>query len=143
VTYPNVPEPYQPQQFSGPPYPAPYSPGPLSPAQSYAFGPAPYGVDPMTGVPLSDKSKIVAGLLQILPGFAMGLGGIGRLYAGQTTLGVIQIAATVVGWASFWCGFLLLVPFVIYFAVWLWFVVDGIVILAGRPTDGLGRPLRS
>ncbi|MEV4411363.1 hypothetical protein [Catellatospora sp. NPDC049609] len=99
-------------------------------------------VDPLTGAPLSDKSKLVAGLLQLLPGFLLGLGGIGRLYAGHTALGVVQLAATVVGWACFWCGFLLFFPFLIYGAVWMWFVIDGIVLMAGRPVDAQGRLLR-
>ena len=91
----------------------------------------------------SNKSKIVAGLLQILPGFVLGLGGIGRLYAGHTALGFIQLAATVVGWISFWCGFALFLPFFVFAAMWIWFVIDGIVLLAGRPVDGQGRLLRS
>jgi hypothetical protein len=99
-----------------------------------------YGADPAAH---SDKSKVTAGLLQLLPGFLVALGGLGRLYAGNTTLGVTQLVATVVGWLSFWCGFLLIVPFVISGAVWLWFVIDGIVMLAGRPVDGQGRPLRA
>ena len=143
MSYPNLPDPYQ-QPYSSPPYtPAPYSPAPLSPGQPYYAGVAPYGLDPMTGLPLSDKSKVVAGLLQILPGVVLGLGGIGRFYAGHTTLGVVQIVATICGWVSFWCGFLLLFPFLFYAAAWIWFVIDGIVIMAGRSTDGQGRLLRT
>jgi hypothetical protein len=109
----------------------------------------PVGFDPVTGAPLSDKSKITAGLLQLLLGFVFALGGVGRLYAGHTTLGVIQLLASVVGWVMFWCGFLTvvlvvgIVPFMIYGAIWLWFVIDGIVLMAGRPVDGQGRLLRS
>jgi hypothetical protein len=105
-------------------------------------GAAGFGVDPLTGQSYSDKSRIAAGLLQLLPGFAFGLGGIGRLYAGNTTLGVVQLVATLVGWVSFWCGFVLILPFFIYAGIWLWFVIDGIMILAGRPVDAFGRPLR-
>lgn len=94
-------------------------------------------------VPMSDKSKVVAGLLQILPGFILGLGGIGRLYAGHTMLGILQLGATLFGWISFWCGFLLAFPFLFFGAVWLWFVIDGIILLAGRPVDGQGRLLHS
>ncbi|HEU4425165.1 MAG TPA: hypothetical protein VFR67_21765 [Pilimelia sp.] len=164
MTYPNpnLPDPYQ-QPYSPPssgapyapgtpgtpyspaplvPAAAPYSPGPLMPAAS-PYGPAPYGVDPVTGLPLSDKSKVIAGLLQLLPAFALALGGIGRLYAGHTSLGVVQLVMTVVGWVSFWCGFLLVVPFLIFFGVWLWFVIDGVILLAGRSTDGQGRLLRT
>ena len=117
-----------------PPYP------PAAPTSGYGFAvpiPAPLPVRP-----LSDKSKVVAGLLQLLPGVALGLNGLGRLYAGQVGLGVVQLAATAVGWISFWCGFLLVFPFAVFFAVWLWAVIDGIVLLAGRPVDGQGRLLR-
>ena len=46
---------------------------------------APYGLDPRTGIPYSEKSKVVAGLLQILLPF-----GIGRYYIGDTKTGVWQ-----------------------------------------------------
>jgi TM2 domain-containing membrane protein YozV len=119
----------------------------LAPGDAYDVAvpasPTPYGVDPLTGRAFSEKSKITAGILQLLPGFLLGLGGIGRLYAGQVTLGVVQLVATAVGWVSFWCGFLFILPFFVYFACWLWFVIDGIVLLSGRPTDGNGRLLRA
>ena len=111
------------------------------------YGPAAdgqVGYDPYTGQPLSEKSKIVAGLLQLLPGFMFGLGGIGRIYAGQTALGVTQLVLSVLlGWTSFWCGFILFCPFFIYFGLWLWFVIDGIMLMAGRPVDGQGRLLKT
>jgi TM2 domain-containing membrane protein YozV len=134
---------YSPQ--SARPGSPPYPPAPATnPYPSMASSPAaPYGYDPMSAQPYSDKSKVVAGLLQILPGFVFGLGGIGRLYAGNVQLGVAQIVATVIGWVSFWCGLVLILPFFIFAGVWLWFVIDGILILAGRPTDGQGRPLRA
>ena len=144
-------QPYSGQPYSGQPYSGqPYSGQPY-PAQQYATQPyaaqvvvaAPFGVDPVTGHPLSDKTKVVAGLLQLLPGFVFSLGGIGRLYAGNTVIGVLQIVASVVGWTMFWCGFALFLPFFVWGGIWLWFVIDGIVMLAGRPVDGQGRLLRS
>lgn len=111
--------------------------------------PALFGVDPQTGLALSDKSKVTAGLLQLLPGFFLAVGGIGRLYAGNIGLGTAQLIATFVGWAAFWLAVCLsvfvlpLVLLVVLFGTWLWFVVDGIVMLAGHPVDGQGRPLRS
>jgi hypothetical protein len=108
------------------------------------------GFDPVTGQPLSDKSKVVASLLQLLPGGLLIFGGIGRLYAGNTGLGVAQIIVSVAAWMSFWCGLalsFLFVPFLIGIAfltfAWGWFVVDGIILLAGRPTDRQGRLLRT
>jgi len=83
---------------------------------------APYGIDPKSGLPFSDKSKIIAGLLQLLLPL-----GIGRMYAGQTGLGVAQLLVTV-----FTCGVGAIWPF-----------IDGIVMLVTDPRDGNGRPLRS
>ena len=51
---------------------------------------APYGLHPVTGIPYSDKSKLVAGLLQIFLPF-----GIGRFYIGDTKIGVLQLVVTV------------------------------------------------
>jgi drug/metabolite transporter (DMT)-like permease len=127
------------------PLPTPYAP---PPAAYPAYGPAvsgagTHGYDPATGQPMSDKSKIVAGLLQIVPGFLFTLGGIGRLYTGNTSLGVAQLVASVVGWSAFWCGFVLGFPFGLWFGIWVWFIVDGILLMAGRSVDGQGRLLRS
>jgi len=81
---------------------------------------APYGRDPVSGFPYSDRSKVVAGLLQLFLPI-----GIGRLYAGHTGIGIAQLLLTL----FFGLGV-------------IWAFIDGIVILAGRPTDGNGRPLR-
>jgi hypothetical protein len=116
------------------PLPTPYPPPPAS-YPPYAYDPA--------GQPLSEKNKMVAGLLQIVPGFLFTLGGIGRLYTGHTSLGVAQIAASVVAWASFWCGFVLGFPFALWFGIWVWFIIDGILLMAGRSVDGQGRLLRT
>jgi TM2 domain-containing membrane protein YozV len=139
--YPTHPSPAQP--YSAQPYPAqPYSGQPYSPEPAAALVPT-FPYHPPSTQQLSDKSKITAGLLQLVLGFLFALGGVGRLYAGQTALGVVQLAASVVAWSMFWCGFLLFIPFAGYIAIWLWFVIDGIVLLAGRPVDGQGRLLRS
>jgi hypothetical protein len=122
-------QPYEPHQ---PPYGQPYdqqaSPygqqmSPYGrPSAPYGFNPAaPYGIDPATGIAFSDKSKLVAGLLQILLPL-----GIGRMYMGHTGLGVVQLLVTL-----FTCGIGSVWPF-----------IDGIVILAGSPRDGHGRPMK-
>ncbi len=80
---------------------------------------APFGVDPLTGLPFSDKSKMVAGLLQIF----LGCFGIGRFYTGHTGIAVAQL---LFGWVT--CG--------------IWPLVDGILMLMGKVTDAQGRPLR-
>jgi TM2 domain-containing membrane protein YozV len=83
---------------------------------------APFGIDPITGMPFSDKSKMVAGLLQIF----LGSFGVGRFYTGHIGLGIAQIAVT---WLT--CGIGA-----------IWPLVDGIMMLMGRVTDVQGRPLR-
>jgi TM2 domain-containing membrane protein YozV len=86
---------------------------------------APYGRDPFTGEPLSDKSKLIAGLLQLIG--LIGLVGFGRIYLGQVGYGVTQL---VVGLLT--CGVGALV----------WGVVDAILIFSGSVRDAQGRPLR-
>jgi TM2 domain-containing membrane protein YozV len=83
---------------------------------------APYGIEPVSGLPYSDKSKVVAGLLNILL-LGVGFGGIGRLYLGHIGLGIAQLF---LGWAT--CG--------------IWPLVDGIMMLMGKVNDAQGRPLR-
>ncbi|OZD04600.1 hypothetical protein CH275_15565 [Rhodococcus sp. 06-235-1A] len=104
----------------------------------YAFGAgpdAPYGRDPMSGEPLSDKSKIVGGLLQLFLGWL----GIGRFYLGSTGIGVAQLLL-------FFFGLLLIAVFglglILLFGLFVWHVVDGILILVGNVTDAQGRKLR-
>lgn len=84
---------------------------------------APYGREPLTGQPYSDKSRVIAGVLQLFFG---GLG-VGRFYTGHIGLAVAQLVVTLLtlGLGAIW-GF-----------------VDGIVLLAGSPRDPSGRPLRS
>ncbi len=83
---------------------------------------APWGYDPRTGLPYSERQKLVAGLLQIfLGGF-----GVGRFYTGHVGLAIAQIA---VSWLT--CGVGAIWPF-----------VDGILMITGNVTDVDGRPLR-
>ena len=117
----------QPPEYE--PYQQPHPPGYGQPPAPYGFNPvapfnpgAPYGVDPYTGMPFSDKSKLVAGLLQILVPL-----GIGRMYMGHTGVGVAQLLVTI-----FTCGLGSIWPF-----------IDGIVILVGSNVrDGQGRPMK-
>jgi TM2 domain-containing membrane protein YozV len=95
---------------------------PGMPMAPMAMPGAPYGVDPVTGLPFSDKSKIIAGILQLV----LGSFGAGRFYTGHIGLAIAQIA---VAWCT--CGFGL-----------LWPLIDGIMMLTGRVTDAEGRPLR-
>jgi TM2 domain-containing membrane protein YozV len=86
----------------------------------------------VTGEPLSDKSKVVAGLLQLLG--LLGLLGIGRMYMGQVTFGVLQLVGCLV-FAVVTCGIGYVVPVV-------WGIVDAVVLMTGTPRDQYGRLLR-
>jgi TM2 domain-containing membrane protein YozV len=92
---------------------------------SYVDPTAPYGRHPVTGEPLSDKSKVVAGLLQLLG--LLGIVGIGRIYLGQIGLGIAQL---IVGLVTVGVG------------AAIWGVVDAILILTDKVRDPQGRPLR-
>lgn len=118
--YPPPPGAY-PSQGSHPgAYPPPGYPGAYPPPPGYFTGDpnAPYGYDPY-GRPLSDKSKIVAGVLQ----FVLGGFGAGRFYLGNVGLGLAQL---------FTCG-----------GLGIWALIDGIILLTGNDnTDAQGRILR-
>ncbi len=116
---------------SGAPYQTPGTPYQTSggPAYGAEYGYqqqpaayAPYGYDPVSGLPYSEKSKVVAGVLQIL----LGAFGAGRFYTGHTTIAIWQIVAT---WLT--CGI-----------GGIWPLIDGIMILVGNQTDAQGRILR-
>lgn len=107
-------------------YPQPYGqqPGygyPATPGMPGAYPPdpmAPYGYDPY-GRPYSEKSKVVAGVLQLFLG---GLG-VGRFYTGHVGMAIGQL---------FTCG-----------GLGIWSLVDGIILLTSNgATDSDGRVLR-
>lgn len=119
----------QSQQYGQQPYQQPYEqPNPQQgyPPYQQGYGQgqagAPYGIHPSTGLPYSDKSKLVVGLLQVLLPL-----GIGRMYAGYTGIGVAQLVVTLVT-----CGVGALWPF-----------IDGIIILTSDSKDAQGRILKS
>jgi TM2 domain-containing membrane protein YozV len=133
TTGPETPPPDPTQPYGSvppPPPPPPPSPGyagytqPGLPTGAYGVSSqAPYGLHPVTGIPYSDKSKIVAGLLQILLPF-----GIGRFYIGDTKTGVLQLIVAVLT-----CGI-----------GGLWSLIDGILMLVHDDTkDARGYILRS
>jgi hypothetical protein len=116
------------------PYPPPY-------AGYGAFDPsAPYGRDPLTGQPLSDKDATVAGLLQLF----FGMLGIGRIYIRSLPIGFIQMGLTVGGGVivviTFGLGIFLAAP--VWFGVAVWAFVDAIMMFAGAVRDDRGLKLR-
>lgn len=123
--YGSQPTPPPPQPGYPPPPQAGYPPPGGQYPQAYMDPSAPFGRHPMTGEPYSDKSKIVAGLLQLLGLF--GLVGIGRMYIGQTGLGVAQL---IVGLVT--CGI----------GAVIWGIIDAILMLTDKVRDPQGRPLR-
>lgn len=80
---------------------------------------APYGIDPITGIPFSDKQKTVAGILQIMVPF-----GAGRFYTGHTGIAVAQLLTSFCGVGAIWC------------------IIDGVMMLSGKVPDAQGRPMR-
>ncbi|HEX8867380.1 MAG TPA: TM2 domain-containing protein, partial [Lentzea sp.] len=90
----------------------------MPPGMGYPNPAAPYGYDPITGVPYSDKSKVAAGVLQLF----LGHFGVGRFYMGDTGIAVAQLLT---------CG-----------GCGIWALIDGIMILVNGGTDAQGRKLR-
>ena len=126
---------YPPGGYGPPPGPPGYGPRPFTPPPiAHLTNPhAPWGVDPKTGRPFSDKQKVIAGVLQIF----LGKFGAGRFYTGHTGMAVGQLIACMLGvWVFSWftCG---LSAFVL-----LWPMIDGLVIMTSDSTDSDGRPLR-
>ncbi|WP_020135657.1 TM2 domain-containing protein [Streptomyces sp. 351MFTsu5.1] len=119
---PGYPQGHQEQGYPPPGYAPPGFPPPgyYPPPGTYTGDPnAPYGYDPY-GRPYSDKSKVIAGILQLtLGGF-----GVGRFYLGNVGMGLAQL---------FTCG-----------GLGVWSLIDGILLLTGNDhTDEHGRILRS
>ncbi|WP_234790025.1 TM2 domain-containing protein [Mycolicibacterium fortuitum] len=125
-------------QFGGYPpqgFPAGH-PGQQQPYGGYPADPsAPYGRDPQTGQPLSDKSAITAGLLQ----FFLGAFGVGRFYIGSTSIGAIQLGLTVLGILTS----VLFVGVFICLGVGIWALVDSIMMFTRSIPDQHGRKLRN
>ena len=122
-------------------YAPPHDPTPAP----FGYSPAPAGYGAPGGYPIdhygggySEKNKTVAGLLQLLLPF-VGVCGVGRIYAGHTTIGVLQL---VLYWLSFPL-MMVLIGFPMVVGIWLWTVIDGIIILSTASRDGQGRLLRS
>jgi TM2 domain-containing membrane protein YozV len=115
-----------PQQWSGPanqitPYAPPAAANPGYPAAAYGYA-QPQPQFDAYGRPLSDKSKVVAGVL----GIALGGFGAGRFYTGHTGIAVAQLVVTLVT-----CGL-----------GHFWGLIDGIMLLVNGGTDAQGRILR-
>ena len=123
-----------PQAYPG--YPQQQPSPPYGGYPGYAVDPyAPFGRDPATGVPLSDKSATTAGLLQLF----LGCFGIGRFYIDSTQIAVTQLCVGLFGMVfTLFC----FVALPILIGSMIWAVVDAIMIFTGSVTDNDGRKLR-
>lgn len=81
--------------------------------------PVPRPHSPHAPAVYSHKSRVAAGLLQIMLPF-----GTGRFYTGHTGMAVAQLCLVFVGVGV------------------IWSLIDGVLLLATGGTDGEGRPLR-
>ncbi|MGC4933619.1 TM2 domain-containing protein [Gordonia sp. DT30] len=143
---------YGSQPYGAQPVPAPY------PGYGSAPGYGSFNVDPVTGEPLSDKSKMTAGLLQLfLGGFAAG-----RFYLGDTKTAAIQLCANIGAWLLIIVGFIvigvsaggnsgggaafgvliMLLGWLVALGVGIWILVDAIRMFTGSVRDPQGRKLR-
>jgi TM2 domain-containing membrane protein YozV len=133
------------QPGSGPPPNPPVPPPgyPLPPGYpsypgypGYGFDPqAPFGRDPATGLPLSDKSASTAGLLQLF----LGLFGIGRFYIDSTQIAIAQLCVGLFGLVfTMFCLF----GFPVLLGSVAWAIVDAIMMFTGSVKDNYGRKLR-
>ena len=95
---------------------------------------APYGRDPATGAPLSDKSAMLAGLLQ----FFFGQFGAGRWYLGDFKRAGIMLGL----WATGVVLAFFIVGLFVIAGVGLWGFIDGIMIMQKKVPDAEGRMLR-
>lgn len=134
--YGSQPNPYTPPPVPGYPPPQAYPANAGYPGYpGYVDPHAPYGRDPVTGLPLSDTSATTAGLLQLF----LGLFGIGRFYIDSTQIAVAQLCLGLFGVLfSLFCflGFPVLLGGIV------WAIVDAILIFTGSVKDKDGRKLR-
>ena len=142
-------QPYQPNPYQAPlqggyqmppqeiPYQQPYGQGgyQMPPQgnpyqQPYGYQTPPPYMPPMVPLGYSQKNKLVAGILGIL----IGVFGVHNFYLGYTGKAVAQLLLTLLG-SVFTCGLSAV-------AVWIWGLVEGIMILTGGiKVDGHNVPL--
>lgn len=137
MSTPNQPgDPPEGWQPPPPGYPPPPYPGfPYAGYPGYGDPHAPYGRDPVTGLPLSDKSASTAGLLQLF----FGSFGVGRFYLDSTQIAVAQLCLGLFGFVfTLFC----FVGFPVLLAAIIWGVVDAVMMFTGSVTDKYGRKLR-
>jgi TM2 domain-containing membrane protein YozV len=96
---------------------------------------APYGRDPATGEPLSNKNKVIAAFLQLI----FGCFGAGRFYIGDTRTGFVTIGLVVI---AIFTSAALPYGWILWPALGLWWISDFILMLSGHVHDAQGRQLK-
>lgn len=92
------------------------------------------GVATNNGISLTGKSKVAAGIL----GIFLGCFGVHNFYLGYTSKAVVQLVLTIVGILFTCIG----IGVLLVFAVEIWGLVEGIMILAGKiDRDAAGNAL--
>ncbi len=101
---------------------------------AYAYAQPGRGAYDAYGMPLSDKSKLVAGLLQLFLGWL----GVGRFYLGYGGVGTVQLLLSIFGWITsiFFVGLFIVA------GVAIWVFIDAIMMFMGNVPDSHGRKLR-
>ncbi|CAM4365382.1 TM2 domain protein [Mycobacterium basiliense] len=129
---PQIPPPWGYPHQPHPGYPSP----PGYPPAGFSLDPqAPFGRDPKSGAPLSDKSAVTAGCLQLFFGFL----GIGRFYIGSNSIGAAQLCVGLFGMVfTLFC--LIGVP--VLLGALIWGIVDAVLMFTGGVADEYGRKLR-
>lgn len=93
------------------------------------------GRDQITGLPLSDKPAVTAGLLQLF----LGVFGVGRFYIDSAQIAVAQLCVGLFG-VLFRLFCFVGLPALVGSIVWA--IVDAILIFTGNVKDNHGRKLR-
>ncbi|WP_231373821.1 TM2 domain-containing protein [Nocardia sp. 348MFTsu5.1] len=118
------------------PYGQPVYGAPVYGVPGFGFDPAaPYGRDPYSGEPLSDKSKISAGMLQLfLGGF-----GAGRFYLGHNGIAIAQLITLILGWLLA----IIVIGYLVLLGLSIWVFIDAIMMFTGGVRDSRGFKLRN
>lgn len=101
---------------------------------------------------VSPKSRLAATLLA----WFLGIFGAHRFYTGKVGTAVIMLIMGVLSGACWFVGFfgglasdrsepvwgLLLIAGIVYFAVWVWMIIDFIIAVTGNFKDSQGKPVK-
>jgi TM2 domain-containing membrane protein YozV len=84
---------------------------------------------------ISPKSRLITLILLILVGQL----GVHRFYVGKVGTGIVQLLLTIVGYATI----VLVLGFIPLTAMWIWLVIDLIMLLVGKFKDSHGAAIEN